>query len=144
MKVRLPLIVFAVAVWTAAAHADALDEIRRLDSEISVATWTGDSVWFEENLSDDFVLVTPAGSVRSKREVIRELATPGLKMEPYDPVDVAVRLYGDTAVVTGRMAQRYTLGGIRYAHDLRYTDVYVRRKGKWLLVSGHTSLVARR
>ena len=50
-----------------------------------------------------------------------------------------VRVYGDTAVVTGRMLQRFTLGGIRYANDLRYTDVYVKRKGRWLLASGHAS-----
>ena len=144
MKPRLPLIVLAVTVLAGTARADAFDEIRRLDSEISVATWSGDAVWFEENLADDFVLITPAGSVRTKRDIIRELATPGLKMEPYEPHDVNVRLYGDTAVVTGRMLQRYTLGGIRYANDIRYTDVYVKRKGRWMLVSGHASLTAAR
>ena len=144
MKPRLPLIIFAVTVWAGAARADALDEIRRLDSEISVATWTGDAVWFEENLSDDFVLVSPGGSIRTKRDVIRELATPGLKMEPYEPQDVTIRLYADTAVVIGRMHQRYTLGGIKYANELRYTDVYVKRKGKWLLVSAHTSILTPR
>jgi hypothetical protein len=144
-KPRLPLIVFAVVVLTGAARADLpLEAVRRLDSEISVATWSGDAMWFEENLADEYVLITPGGATRSKRDVIRELATPGLKMEPYEPSDVNVRLYGDAAVVTGRMLQRFTLGGIRYANDLRYTDVYVRRKGKWVLVSGHTSLVAPR
>ncbi len=143
MKPRLPLIVVAVLL-AGAAHADALDEIRRLDNEITVATWTGDAVWFEENLAEDYVLITPGGSMRNKRDVIRELATPGLKMEPYEPREVSVRLYGDAAVVTGRMLQRFTLGNVRYANDLRYTDVYVRRKGKWLLVSGHTSMVAPR
>jgi len=145
MKPRFPLIVAVAATLIAAsAQADALDEIRRLDSEISVATWSGDAVWFEENLSEDYMLITPGGSIRTKRDVIRELATPGLKMEPYEPHDVQVRLYGDTAVVTGRMVQRFTLGGIRYANDLRYTDVYVKKKGRWILVSGHTSLVSPR
>lgn len=143
MKPRLPLIVIAVLL-AGAAGADSLDEVRRLDSEISVATWTGDAMWFEENLAEDYVLITPGGSMRTKRDVIRELATPGLKMEPFEPREVNVRLYGDAAVVTGRMLQRFTLGGVRYANDLRYTDVYVKRKGKWMLVSGHTSMVAPR
>jgi hypothetical protein len=145
MKPRFPLIVAVAATLLAGSvRADALDEIRRLDSEISVATWSGDAVWFEENLADDYMLITPGGSVRTKRDVIRELATPGLKMEPYEPHDVTIRLYGDAAVATGRMLQRFTLGGIRYANDLRYTDVYVRRKGRWILASGHTSLVSPR
>jgi len=144
MKPRLSLIVFVVAVFARAAYADSLEEVRRLDSEISVATWSGDAVWFERNLADDYTLITPGGSMRSKRDVIRELSTPGLKMEPYEPSEVSVRLYADSAVVTGRMLQRFTLGGVRYANDLRYTDVYVRRKARWVLVSGHTSLVAQR
>jgi hypothetical protein len=144
MNPRLPLAILAVTLLAGTARADALDEVRRLDTEISVATWTGDSVWFEENLAEDYVLITPGGAVRTKRDVIRELAMPGLKMDPYEPNDVIVRLYGDAAVVTGRMIQRFTLGGIRYINDLRYTAVYMKRKAKWMLVSGHTSLISPR
>jgi hypothetical protein len=131
----------AIGILAGPARADDGLELLRLDREISVATWTADGLWFEENLADDFVLVMPDGAIRGKREVIRDLATPGLEMEPFDPTDVRVRVYGDTAVVTGRMLQRFVLGGVRRAHDLRYTDVYVRRKGRWLLVSGHVSPV---
>ena len=144
MKPRLPLIVLAVAVLAGSVHADALDEVRRLDSEIAVATWSGDAEWFEENLTDDYMLVTPGGTIRTKRDVIRELATPGLRMEPYEPREVNIRLYGDAAVVTGRMLQRFSIGGIRYTNDLRYTDLYVKRKGRWVLASGHTSLITPR
>jgi hypothetical protein len=136
------LAAIAVAFLATGALADDAEEIKRLDKEITVATWTGDAVWFDENLADDFVLVTPTGGTRTKRDVVRELATPGMQMEPYEPREVTVRLYGDAAVVTGRVLQRYTLGGIRFANDLRYTDVYVKKKGRWLLVSGHISSVA--
>jgi hypothetical protein len=138
-------ILLAVSVLLASSlSADDIEAIKRLDKEISVATWTADPVWFEENLADEYVLVTPAGAMKSKRDVIRELATPGMRMEPFDPFDVQVRMYGDTAIVTGRMRQRFVLGGIRYANDLRYTDVYVKRKARWMLVSAHASTVAAR
>lgn len=135
----LPAALLLAAGTLAAADAES---VRRLDKEISVATWTGDPVWFEENLADDYVLVTPTGAMKSKRDVIRELATPGMRMEPFDPFEVQVRMFGETAVVTGRMRQRFILGGIRYANDLRYTDVYVKRKGRWVIVSAHASTVA--
>ena len=134
----LLLLVAVVAV------ADDAEEIRRLDREISVATWTGDRVWFEENVADEYVLITPHGGTKNKEDIIRELSTPGLKMEPFEPSEVQVRVYDNSAIVTGRMLQRFLLGGIRYANDLRYTDVYVKRKAKWVLVSGHTSLIAPR
>lgn len=132
----------ALLFVAAAALADDPEAVLRLDKEISVATWTADPVWFEENLADDYLLITPTGATKTKRDVIRELHTPGMRMEPFDPTEVQVRMYGDTAVVTGRMQQRFVLGGIRYANDVRYTDVYVKRKGKWLLVSAHASTVA--
>jgi hypothetical protein len=122
--------------------ADDHDELRRLDKELSVATWAGDPIWFQENLADDYVLITPNGTARTKRDVVSELATPGMKMNPFEPIEVQIRVYGDSAVVNGRMLQRYTLGHIRYANDLRYTDVYVKKKGRWYLVSGHASTVA--
>jgi hypothetical protein len=141
---RLVLRQLLVLLIAATAMADDAEEIRRLDKEISVATWTGDRLWFETNLADDYMLITPNGGIKSKIDVVRELTTPGLKMDPFDPTEVQVRLYPDTAVVTGRMLQRFTLGGIRYANDLRYTDIYVKRKGKWALVSAHVSSIAAR
>ena len=138
----LTLAAAALLLTATAAIADDLESVSRLDKEISVATWTADPVWFEENLSDEYVLITPTGTVKTKQDVIRELSAPGMRVEPFEPFDVQVRLYGDTAVVTGRMRQRFVLGGIRYANDVRYTDVYVKRKGKWQIVSAHASTVA--
>lgn len=144
MKPRNPLLVLSLIFLASNVAADDLEEVRRLDREITVATWTADPIWFEENLSDDYVLITPGGTRRTKRDVINELATPSLKMDPYEPSEIQIRMYADAAVVTGRMLQRYTLGGIRFANDLRYTAVYVKRKTRWFLASSHTSSVAMR
>ena len=144
MKFGLLPLVVAALLFPVITLADDADEIRRLDKEITVATWTGDTVWFEKNLADDFVLTTSSGAMRNKRDIIRQLSTPGLKMEPYEASEVQVRMYGDAAVVTGRILQRYVLGGVRYANDLRYTDTYVKRSGKWTMVGGHASMVSPR
>ena len=142
MRSSLRAIGIALFVLAVDAHADDVEELRRLDKEITVATWTADALWFEQNLVDDYVLIAPNGAIRIKRDIIRELATPGLKMEAYEPLETQIRVYGDAAVITGRMLQRFVLGRIRYANDLRYTDVWVKKKGKWLLVTSHTSNVA--
>jgi uncharacterized protein (TIGR02246 family) len=141
--VRSRSLLLAVALLTFAVtmRADDTDELARLDKERSVALWTADTQWFAENLADDYVLITPGGTPSTKRDVISELATPGMKMDPFDAVEVRIRVYGDTAIVNGRMLQHYTLGRTRHANDLRYTDVYVKKKGRWILVSGHTSNV---
>src|SRR5690349_6183393 len=142
MRPRSPMLAVMLFAFALSLHADDAEELRRLDKELNVATWTGDALWFEQNLADDYMLITPSGTPRTKRDVISELSTPGMKMDPFDAIEVSVRLYGESAVVNGRMLQRFTLGRVRYANDLRYTDVYVKKKGRWLLVSGHASNVA--
>lgn len=140
---RPAVLVPLLAVLAAAAFAQDTDAILKLDRDNAVATWTGDARWFEENLADDFAQITVHGKVRTKRDVVQEMAGPGFAMEPYEPTEVQVRMYGETAVVTGRVVQRFARGGMRYEVDARYTDVYVRRRGRWLLVSAHASPVAR-
>lgn len=141
MTPRLLLLTCLLLLAAVTTLADDAEKLRRLDKELTVATWTGDAVWFEQNLSDDYLLITPGGAVRTRRDVVSELATPGLKMEPFDATEVQVRIHGDAAVVLGRMSQRFSLGRTRYTNDLRYTDVWVKKKGRWLLVSGHASNV---
>ena len=144
MRPRSLLLVMAVLAISLTLHADDVEELLRLDKELSVATWTGDALWFEQNLSDDYVLITPAGTKRTKRDVVSELSTPGMKMDPFDVTEVQIRIHGDSGIVNGRMLQTFMLGRVRYANDVRYTDVWVKKKGRWLLVSGHASSVAKR
>jgi hypothetical protein len=125
-------------------QADEVEQLRRLDKELSVATWTGDALWFEKNLDDDYVLITSKGTMYTKADVVSELATPGMKMDPFDAFELQVRIYGDSALINGRRLQHFIVGRARYANDLRYTDVYVKRKGRWLLVSEHVSNMAGR
>lgn len=143
MRFRLVLLAAAFAI-AVTLHADEVEELRRLDKELSVATWTGDALWFEQNLDEDYVLITPNGTTRTKRDVVSELATPGMKMDPFDAFELQIRIYGDSAVVNGRRLQHFVLGRARYASDIRYTDLYVKRKGRWLLASEHVSNVAGR
>ena len=137
---RLPLLIGLLLLAAASLHADEAT-LRKLDHEMTVATWTGDTRWFEENLADDFVLISAAGRVKSRGEAIAELSSPGFRMEPYESSEVQVRVYGDTGVVTTRIYQRYILHGYQYEADMRVTCVYVKRKGRWLVASEHASPV---
>jgi hypothetical protein len=139
-----PLLLAAALAIAFTLQADEVEQLRRLDKELSVATWTGDALWFEKNVDDDYVLITSKGTMYTKADVVSELATPGMKMDPFDAFELQIRVYGDSAVVNGRRLQHFTLGRARYANDLRYTDVYVKRKGRWLLVSEHLSNMAGR
>ncbi len=49
---------------------------------------------------------------------------------------IEVRQYGDAAIATGRSTIRGTRGGVPFVSRFRWTDVYVRRDGRWQAVSG--------
>jgi ketosteroid isomerase-like protein len=52
-----------------------------------------------------------------------------------------VRVYGDTAIVTGRTKAAVT-GSTPQVVVLRFTDVFVRREGRWVVVASHATRVA--
>ena len=122
--------------------ADDLADLRRLDRELVVATYTKDAAWFTKNMSDDYVLITSTGKAKTRAALISELATPGLEMQPYEPSEVNVRLFGDTAVITGRIVQKYVYQDDRVEADLRYTDVWIRTGGAWKNVAGQASAIS--
>ena len=51
--------------------------------------------------ADEYVLVRPDGSVLSKKEVLRDLQEGGLKFTSIEIANVNVRIYGQTALLTG-------------------------------------------
>src|SRR5260370_1267061 len=119
--------------------ADDVADLRRLDRELVVATYTKDASWFARHMSDDYVLITSNGKLKPRADLVRELAPPGLEFQPYEPAEVNVRLFGDTAVITGRIVQKYTYNGDRVEADMRYLDVWVKTADGWKNVAGQAS-----
>jgi ketosteroid isomerase-like protein len=52
-----------------------------------------------------------------------------------------VRVYGETALVTGRSTQRGREDGKDYCGDYRFTRVYVKAAGRWQTVALQTTLI---
>ncbi|HET7437848.1 MAG TPA: nuclear transport factor 2 family protein [Thermoanaerobaculia bacterium] len=135
------LVLLLVVLSAASAFAREEPAVRELDHDMAVATWTADTVWFRENLADDFSLIGANGVVKKKADVIRELVNPAQRMLPYESFDIVVRVYGDAAVVTGRFVQRIDAGVRRLESDVRYTHLWIKRSGKWLLVASQQTNV---
>src|SRR2546430_15734142 len=60
----------------------------------------------------------------------------------YATSDVHVRVYGNAAVVTGRLQRTRTLNGNEISDDWRFTKTYVRETGKWAVVPFNPSKAA--
>ena len=122
-----------------APAADDGPRLRNLERELNRAIAQRDARRVDEMLSDDWVLITGTGRMKSKQDVLAEIALPDLEFQHNDTRDVMVRVWGDTAVLTGTLHQRYPLRGQQQDVTLRYTDTWTRAGDSWRQVSGHAS-----
>ena len=119
--------------------------IRQLDNERIQAQIGADVVALDRIYANDFVGVGPSGTVRTKTQVISDFTSGDLKFQSITTDDVQVRIYGNTAVETGRSTMNGQDRGKAVPRDNRFTRVWVKRQGHWRLVLNHYSpLIAQR
>lgn len=130
----------AAALLTASATgADDGPRLRSLERDLNGAIAARDVRRVSDLLADDWILVSGAGKVKTKADVMAEIALPELEFQENDTRDVLVRVWGDTAVLTGTLHQRYRLRGKQTDVTLRYSDTWARAGETWRQVSGHVT-----
>jgi len=90
-------------------------------------------------LDDRLKFVHSNGWTESKKELIEDIKSGKLRYKNIDARDLFVRLYPKTAILTGKGNFNVMLDGSEILINLSYTEVYVRKKGKWLLASRHAN-----
>ena len=91
-------------------------------------------------LAEEFVITVEDGSVYSKAGYISHSADANVHVEVAELSDLKVRVYGDTAIVTGAYHERGDSSGKRYEYRDRLTDVWMKIRGKWHVVASHYSV----
>jgi len=96
-----------------------------------------DAAALERIEADNFTLTEADGKVTTKAEDVASIrnAKPPQPDDSFDVEDVKVRLYGDTAVLIGRVILKYRNKGQMVVERYRYTDTYLRRRGRWQVVA---------
>ena len=95
-----------------------------------------------EVLTEDFTLTDADGTVTTRAQEIASVETGAVRYEVFENHDMKVRVYGDSAVVTGRTTVKGTAGTSAFAAEFQFTDAIVRRDGRWRFAASHISRVA--
>jgi ketosteroid isomerase-like protein len=66
---------------------------------------------------------------------VRDILDPALAIDPYTVEDFEVRLYGDVALLSGRISMTGSYNGKPFYSPFRYIDVYARIAQQWKVVS---------
>jgi ketosteroid isomerase-like protein len=127
-------------------------EIRELEAQLSRAVVAGDPAFFERVLADDFTHTSHTGKFKNRAEWMAEnkfVASPGkpragkTTYEAFELDDLAVRLYGETAVVTGRTTPKgWNAKGEPIRGRYRFLRVWVKRRGSWQAVAFQGTRIA--
>jgi ketosteroid isomerase-like protein len=118
--------------------------VQQQDQDRIHAQITADSLALRRIYADDFLGIGPTGVVRNKTDVIADFTSHALTYQSITTADVRVRVYGNTAVQTGRSTMVGQDRGKAVPRDNRFTRVWVMTAGRWQLVANHYSLMTSR
>jgi len=101
-----------------------------------------ESAVLDRILADDLTVINPDGSTGDKAGEIGGLRSGKLKLESVINDEIKVRVFGETAVVTGRATIRGQIDEQDIHDQNRYTSVFVKRRGRWQVIALHLTRVA--
>jgi hypothetical protein len=130
-------------------------------AQIRTASLEGDSERVSSLMTDEYLQTDISGHVQDKQTWLREYFNPlaelikagKFRWEMYDRKDVQLRIYGESAVTIGSLEakgmgakwvpQSHTWTAdpnASFSGTLRFTHVYVKRNGRWLLAALHNAI----
>jgi ketosteroid isomerase-like protein len=98
-----------------------------------------DAAAFEKIAADDWIAITPDGKSQNKGERATEIKVAHTTSATLG--DMKVRVFGDTAVVTGTDDEVTTEGGKKSSNHYVWTDVFVKRNDNWVAVASQTAQI---
>lgn len=141
--VTITLVLFAAATGaaqTVANNRKVEQELLKVKREMLDAYNRRDKVGVLSRLANGYFETEPDGRVFDRQSVASraENNPAGLKITE-DIKDVRLQVIGETAVMSYRSDARLEGGGINGSMHMQMTDVFVRRRGQWLLTASHSS-----
>jgi ketosteroid isomerase-like protein len=113
------------------------DEVSQALENLRQATLAGDADKLADLLADDLTFVTATGRLITKPQYLRAVRGRMLVVDVLTFEDVAIRLYGTTAVVTHVTDIKERIGGAPSGGRFRTTRVLVKDGSGWRLVAVH-------
>jgi len=111
------------------------DEINRMEESRYAALIGADWKALDAILADDFFYNTSSGPSLTKSEYLPRYASGELKIHSADSEARDIRVYENTALVTGIVHVNLTAKGETKILHLRYLNVWMKRANGWVLVA---------
>lgn len=128
------VVLLLAVIGTASLHAQAEDSVKAAEASRRQALLSADTVALSRLLAPDFIEISRLGTLRTRADNIRDIASGALHLSSINYDSLSVRLYGDVAVLTGIADNTGTMRGFPFSGKIRYTRVFIRKDGRWQAV----------
>lgn len=142
LSILLCLLAFtSTEVNTQTSDASDIKELTRLELVWNDAHLRGDAKPLDQLWAEDLFVTVPDMPVMNKEESLAIWKAGKMKFDIYRTSDLRIKVYGNSAVVTGQLVRIRDANSTKFEDDWRFTKVYVRQGGRWQVVAWHGSHV---
>jgi ketosteroid isomerase-like protein len=116
-------------------------QLRDIQQRLADAWLRHDQAAIAAVLAPEWSVTQPDGSILTREAVLTRF----FDAAAFDSMvvdDVSVLLFGDAAVVRGHTRARATMSGTAVTGNIRFTDLFIKRDGRWQAVASHASALA--
>jgi ketosteroid isomerase-like protein len=116
---------------------EAEEELLKLEKAFAEAIVSNDLEGIGRLVADDWIIIDSDGGIVDRTRFFEVIKSGALTHEMMESEDFRVRVYGDSAVVTGVTRTKGKFMGQEFSTQERATDVFVKRDGRWQCVLTH-------
>ena len=116
---------------------EAEEELLTLEKAFADAIVRNDLEGIGRLVTDDWIIIDPNGEIVDRARFFEVIKSGALTHDMMESEDFRVRVYGDSAVVTGLTRTKGKFMGREFSTRERATDVFVKRDGRWQCVLTH-------
>ena len=135
--------VLAVPSLRAQSPRGVEQELIAVENSWSQAAVNRDGNALQRFYADEYVFTAADGAVSTRTQEIANITGGMFKLSAFKFEGLKVRVYGDVAVVTGQNTIKGVWEDINrdISGPYRFTDVFVRRGGRWQCVASQASRI---
>jgi ketosteroid isomerase-like protein len=116
-------------------------EFEQIEQQLATTWKSGDCDGWASHIAPEWSVIHVTGATITRAQALQTCRMPPAPITASSIDEISVRSFGDTAVVTGRTMVA-TGGSKPVTVRLRFTDVFVRRNGRWQVVASHATQLA--
>jgi len=111
------------------------DSVQAVELSRAQTLLRADTTALSRLVADEFIEISRLGQLRTKADNLRDIASGDLRLQSVKYDSLAVRIYGEVAVLRGIADNAGSFRGFPFTGRIRYLRVFIRRDGRWQAVA---------